>query len=404
MTIDASSLDEGVTIDADGRSPALVVVGPPNELRGLTITNAKGNRGGGIYTTGSLTIRDSLISGNAAEVDGAGIFNNGTLAIATSEISKNVSGFRAGAIYNDWRGELTIAHTAFLGNFAGRDGGAICGWSDSAAFVDCVFVGNTTLNQGGAVYTWNPDLLTFTNCTLTGNSALLGGAVCTEGVIARVVLNNTVVAANDLPTRGDLYGSFSIHHSLVSDGTYVDDGEDGNIGGTIESPLDPMFVRNPSDGGDGWGDDPDTPDIDESLNDDYGDLRLRLDSPAIDAGNNDLLPADEFDLDGDGDVTEPIPFDLAGNARVENGTVDMGAYEYSVPVAVPGDLNDDGAVNSADLDVVRANWGRSVVAGSLLDGDPSGDGVVSSADLDVVRANWGTHGAGGGGCRVGRRE
>ena len=56
---------------------------------------------------------------------------------------------------------------------------------------------------------------------------------------------------------------------------------------------------------------------------------------------------------------------------------------------LPGDLNDDGMVGSADLDIVRANWGATVSAGDLAHGDPSEDGVVGSADLDIVRANWG---------------
>ena len=54
-----------------------------------------------------------------------------------------------------------------------------------------------------------------------------------------------------------------------------------------------------------------------------------------------------------------------------------------------GDLNGDGMVGSADLDIVRANWGQSVEVGCLLCGDPSQDGMVGSADLDIVRANWG---------------
>ena len=54
-----------------------------------------------------------------------------------------------------------------------------------------------------------------------------------------------------------------------------------------------------------------------------------------------------------------------------------------------GDLNGDGSVGSADLDIVRANWGATVTPGDLAMGDPSGDGTVGSADLDVVRANWG---------------
>jgi hypothetical protein len=54
-----------------------------------------------------------------------------------------------------------------------------------------------------------------------------------------------------------------------------------------------------------------------------------------------------------------------------------------------GDLNGDGVVSSADLDLVRANWGQSVSPGNGMQGDGNGDGIVNSADLDIVRANWG---------------
>ena len=61
----------------------------------------------------------------------------------------------------------------------------------------------------------------------------------------------------------------------------------------------------------------------------------------------------------------------------------------SGPEPLAGDLNGDGMVGSADLDVVRGNWGASVTPGDLLAGDPSGDGMVGSADLDIIRGNWG---------------
>ncbi len=56
---------------------------------------------------------------------------------------------------------------------------------------------------------------------------------------------------------------------------------------------------------------------------------------------------------------------------------------------IPGDLNGDGVVGSADLDIVRAHWGATVSPGDLTQGDATGDGTVGSADLDLVRANWG---------------
>ena len=71
------------------------------------------------------------------------------------------------------------------------------------------------------------------------------------------------------------------------------------------------------------------------------------------------------------------------------GNVDVGGGSNPGDDPIPGDLNDDGFVNSADLDVVRANWGMAVSTGDIAAGDPSNDGLVGSADLDIVRANWG---------------
>ena len=97
--------------------------------------------------------------------------------------------------------------------------------------------------------------------------------------------------------------------------------------------ADPMFVRNPSDGGDGWGDDPGTADVDEGVNDDYGDVRLRAGSPCIDAGDP-------------GFVGQPGETDLDGHARVLCERVDMGAYEFGI-----GDFTCDHRVDLGDLRV-----------------------------------------------------
>ena len=80
--------------------------------------------------------------------------------------------------------------------------------------------------------------------------------------------------------------------------------------------------------------------------------------------------------------------------RIDGGwdcSLEGGCDGFIVKIAdsLPGDLNSDRHVNSTDLDIVQANWGRAVTRFSLLDGDPSGDGAVGSDDLDIVRANWG---------------
>jgi hypothetical protein len=70
-------------------------------------------------------------------------------------------------------------------------------------------------------------------------------------------------------------------------------------------------------------------------------LRLLAGSLCIDAGDNNAVPPDANDLDGDGNTTEPVPWDLDSQPRFVddlntadsgNGTppiVDMGAYEFN---------------------------------------------------------------------------
>ena len=84
--------------------------------------------GGGIYNGGTLTIKNSTVSGNnASDFDnngrgaGGGIYNTGTLAIADSTFSKNLAG--GGVVGNgggidNVGGTLTITNSTFSGNLA----------------------------------------------------------------------------------------------------------------------------------------------------------------------------------------------------------------------------------------------------------------------------------------------
>ena len=57
-------------------------------------------------------------------------------------------------------------------------------------------------------------------------------------------------------------------------------------------------------------------------------LRILTGSPAIDKGNGLFIPKDPYDLDNDKNVTENIPVDFAGFRRIQNGKLDLGAYEF----------------------------------------------------------------------------
>jgi GH25 family lysozyme M1 (1,4-beta-N-acetylmuramidase) len=73
------------------------------------------------------------------------------------------------------------------------------------------------------------------------------------------------------------------------------------------------------------------------------------------------------------------------------GPGSLGGYIVTLAESDPqidGDLDGDGFVGIADLNLVLGNWNQSVTPGDLLAGDPDGDGFVGIADLNVVLGNW----------------
>ena len=197
-----------------------------------------------------------------------------------------------------------------------------------------MMVTNCTLSENSAGYgggggIHNSGSLTITNSTLWGNSGGIGsgggGGIYISPSSSTVTLNNTIVAGNGAWHGPDIYdssGTLSGSHNLIGDGadqSALVDGVDGNQVGTASSPVDPLLSDWAQFDNGQWG------------------YYLLPGSPAIDAGSNDLLPADTFDLDNDSDTSEPLPIDLAGTPRVSGGVVDIGTREFNAPpTADPG--------------------------------------------------------------------
>jgi len=72
--------------------------------------------GGGISNDGTLTVRDSIISGNFATKEGNGFFNDGTLTVRNSILFGNYADQVGGGIAN--LGTLTLKGSTLLGNDA----------------------------------------------------------------------------------------------------------------------------------------------------------------------------------------------------------------------------------------------------------------------------------------------
>jgi hypothetical protein len=64
-------------------------------------------------------------------------------------------------------------------------------------------------------------------------------------------------------------------------------------------------------------------------------LRLLVGSPATSIGHPLFIPKDRLDLDDDGNVSENVPVDAAGFMRIQNGKMELGAYELGDTYPVP---------------------------------------------------------------------
>ncbi|XAL99357.1 PEP-CTERM sorting domain-containing protein [Phycisphaeraceae bacterium D3-23] len=95
---------------------------------------------------------------------------------------------------------------------------------------------------------------------------------------------------------------------------------------------------------------------------------------------------------GNLDFAEGLFYDevLSGSDRATLETYLMDRWGI-VTIDLDGDLNNDGFVGAADLDLLMAHWGT---ANAIADED--GSGTVGQGDLDIVTANWGNGTAPGG--------
>ena len=135
LTIIGSTRHPGTFIIGSGVGAAVITIPNANTvvtLSNLTITNGQGQYGGGINTSGILTINDSTVSGNVASPMGrwkagglgGGIFiNGGTVEINNSTIVGNKAE-AGGGIFNF--GTLTVSNSTIARNTAtGGAGGGI---------------------------------------------------------------------------------------------------------------------------------------------------------------------------------------------------------------------------------------------------------------------------------------
>ena len=199
LTIDASSLPGGLTVDGEGRSRHFrIVSGNTLTLRGLTLTrgstaiNTNGSSAGGsILNSGTLNLSACTLTGNSSNGGGGAIENNGTCSIVSSTLSDNTANF-GGAISNS-SGTCSIVSSTLSDNTA-NNGGAIFN-GGTCSIVSSTISNNTANNNGGAIQ--NNGTCSIVSSTLSNNSSgTSGGGIAN---FSSLELQNSIVAGNTAP-------------------------------------------------------------------------------------------------------------------------------------------------------------------------------------------------------------
>jgi hypothetical protein len=158
LTIDASALSGGITINGNQAGSVLLVSNANVVLTALTITNGhdvSNGGGGGICNAGVLTVNQCTLSGNSTTSFGGGICNiEGILVVNQSTLTEN-SGYVGGGIYN-LEGRVTVNQSTVTGNSASGGGSyPSCGGIydrdeyGSIALFNSIVAGNTSPNITG---------------------------------------------------------------------------------------------------------------------------------------------------------------------------------------------------------------------------------------------------------------
>lgn len=292
---------------AEGYGGSIVNIASSTSLTNCSFRGNNASRGGAMHNDSlSPNLTNCSFSENNASWGGA-IHNTSSIPNLTNCSFLENNALSGGAIHNFYSSSQSLTNCLFLGNTAVFYGGAIYNDESPLSLTNCSLLGNAANDYGGAIFHYYSSL-TATNCSISGNSSDTGGGAIFSGesspnLINCIVWNNRADGStNTTQASVDTYLSTPTYsHCIIanSGGSAAWDSALGaDNGDNIDA--DPLFVIsvNPVN----------APTID-------GDLRLLYGSPAINMGDN------SFNSEA---------FDLTGADRIQDSTIDLGAYEGGI--------------------------------------------------------------------------
>ena len=252
-------------------------------------------RSGATLTLNGVTITGgNLSSVSGTNGSGGAIFNDGTLVINSSAIVGNTtgsSGAYGGGISN--RGTLTLTSSTVSGNSSSGTGGGVSNYGGTMTLINSTISGNSSGFYGGGLY--NSGIMTVINSTVNANSAIFNGSGIYTESSSTTTLNNSIIANSPAGTEcaRAVSATVTAYNTLIMDGsgaTCINGA--GSANNTSGDPHLGAPTGSPA----------------------YYPLTAAS-TLAIDTGDNARYAS-------------AIGVDQAGNARIFNTTIDLGAVEY----------------------------------------------------------------------------
>ena len=344
-----------------GNNGGAVWISGGGVLKYCNIHNSQAGNGGGAYITingdykpavlDHCRIYENISAGTSNTSGGAGVYAGSGAEVKNCIIENNESLKRGGGISG---AGVNIVNCLLRDNKAAT-GGAI--YNDGSSVINCLVVKNAANSGAGAI-------------SCNGASAL---------IVNSTIVNNQVTGNNNSDAGGISLGTGTLKNSIVWD-NYKNEGKTKMdlrlTAGSAEDAVSKIFNSCYETSSANMG--TFSPVLTDNLtgadnsplfvNIDEGDYNLKMDSPCIDAGNN-LYYLPDFP-----------EFDLAGNNRVENKIIDMGAFEYR-PTITDIDENkmSDNVYVSGNKLVINVNSGVVKVYG-ITSGIRYVDKIVTGAD------------------------